>query len=67
MNMANVYDDLQENEKALEYHKKALEIFIQVFDYEHTHVAYCLINMANVYNNLQEYQKALDHYQVCFY
>ena len=37
--IAAVYNKMGENEKALEYHNKSLEIKIKVFGQDHPHVA----------------------------
>ena len=62
-NMAVVYCDQGDYEKALEYHGKALPIRERVLGSEHPSTAMTYNNMANVYYDQGDYEKALEYYQ----
>ncbi len=61
-NVAGVYDDQGEYEKALEYYGKALVIFEQVLGPAHPDTGTTYNNMASVYDDQGEYGKALEYY-----
>ena len=61
-NMAGVYEDLGEYEKAMEYYGKALAIRERVLGTEHPDTAATYNNMANVYYYQGDYSKALEYY-----
>ncbi|WP_247237384.1 tetratricopeptide repeat protein, partial [Telluribacter sp. SYSU D00476] len=61
-NIGRVYYMKNEPDKALEYHKEALELKIKIFGSEHTEVASSYNDFGLVYDLKKEYDKALDYY-----
>ena len=61
-NMAVVYYDQGDYEKALEYHGKALSIRERVLGAEHLNTATTYNNLANVYYAQGDYEKALEYH-----
>jgi tetratricopeptide (TPR) repeat protein len=61
-NIGNVYDDLGDYDKALEYHNKALEIRKSVLGENHPDTASSYDNIGIVYRNLGDYDKALEYH-----
>ena len=61
-NLAIVYYDQGDYEKALEYHGKALAIKGRVLGSEHPNTASTYNNMAGVYKAQGDYEKALEYY-----
>ena len=62
-NMAGVYEDQGDYEKALEYYGKALAIRERVLGTGHPDTAVTYNNMALVYSNQGDYEKALKYYK----
>ncbi len=61
-NLANVYFEEKQPDKAEEFHKRALEIRLKVFGDKHPVVAQSIYNLAVLYDELTEYDKAKDLY-----
>ena len=61
-NMAGVYEDQGDYEKALEYYSKDLEISEKVLGSGHPSTATTYNNMAGVYKAQGDYEKALEYY-----
>ena len=61
-NLAGVYEDQGEYEKALEYYGKALEVAERVLGNDHPLTATTYNNMAGVYKAQGDYEKALEYY-----
>jgi len=61
--IADVYSDLHQHEKALEWYNETLEIREKVLGMEHPFTAATYNNIARVYNNQGEYMIALEWYQ----
>ena len=62
-NMAGVYEDQGDYEKALEYYSKDLEISEKVLGSGHPSTATTYNNMAGVYKAQGDYEKALEYYE----
>ena len=62
-NMAMVYTDQGEYEKALEYYGKALSIRERVLGTEHPATATTYNNMAVVFRAQGDYEKALEYFK----
>ena len=61
-NLAGVYSDQSDYEKALEYYGKALAICERVLGLDHPDTATTYNNMAGVYEDQGDYEKALEYY-----
>ena len=61
-NMAGVYQEQGDYEKALEYYEKDLEISERVLGSDHPSTATTYNNMAGVYKEQGDYEKALEYY-----
>lgn len=60
----NIANELGEYEKALDYHKKALEIVkTNDFKNDQPNIGVCLNNIGNTYKNKGEYKKSIDYFQ----
>ncbi len=59
--IGNVYEKLQNDDTALEYHIKSLRITEELGD--KTAIANSQINIGNIYNNKKNYEKALECYE----
>ena len=64
-NMANVYDDKGDYDKALEMYEKCLEGRMKALGEAHPSTLSTIDNMANVYYNKGDYDKALEMYEKC--
>ena len=62
-NMAGVYQEQGDYEKALEYYEKDLEISERVLGSDHPSTATTYNNMAGVYKEQGDYEKALEYYE----
>ena len=62
-NLANVYYDQGDYEKALEHYRKALVISERVLGTEHPGTAMTYGNMAGVFKHQGAYEKALEYYK----
>ena len=62
-NMAGVYQEQGDYEKALEYYGKALEIVERTLGNDHPYTATTYNNMAGVYKEQGDYEKALEYYE----
>jgi tetratricopeptide (TPR) repeat protein len=62
-NMANVYERQGKYVDALEYHNKALDIYLQVHGTDHPSVGDTYVGIANVYNSQGKYGDALEYYK----
>ncbi|AAM05106.1 TPA: tetratricopeptide repeat protein [Methanosarcina acetivorans] len=62
-NLAGLYDNMGEYEKALPIYQRALEIVEKVLGPQHPDVANTLNNLALLYRQMGEYEKALPIYQ----
>ena len=65
-NMALVYDNKGEYDRALEYYEKCIDIQTAVLGEKHPDLARTFNNMAVVYNKKGEYNRALEHYGKCY-
>ena len=63
-NMAVVYDNQGEYDKALKYYEKDLVISLKKLGNDHPDVASTYNNMAVVYDNQGNYDKALEYYEM---
>ena len=61
-NIGYDYNYLEEYDKALEYHNKALEIFKDVLGENHRDTATSYDGIGVVYKNLEDYDKALEYF-----
>lgn len=60
----NIANELGEYEKALDFHKKALEIVkTNDFKNDQPNIGVCLNNIGNTYKNKGEYKKSIDYFQ----
>jgi tetratricopeptide (TPR) repeat protein len=57
-NLANIYSDLGDYQKAEPLYKRALEIREKVLGPDHPDVSDSLNNLANLYSDLGHYQRA---------
>ncbi|KAF6030850.1 hypothetical protein EB796_010837 [Bugula neritina] len=66
-NVGNVYSDMGEYSKALEYYRKCLKMQLTVYgsDAQHAHIAGSYNNIGNRYSDMGEYIKALEYYRKC--
>ena len=58
-----VYENLNENEKALDFHEKSLKINEKIFGEVHHSTATSYNNMGLVYENLGSNEKSLEMYE----
>jgi tetratricopeptide (TPR) repeat protein len=61
-NIGNTYDDMKQNEKALEYHVESLEMRKRLFKTDHPDIAASLNNIGNAYINMKQNEKALEYH-----
>ncbi|WP_409858063.1 ATP-binding protein [Flavobacterium sp.] len=60
----NIANELGEYEKALDFHKKALEIVkTNDFKNDQPNIGVCLNNIGNTHKNMGEYKKSIDYFQ----
>ncbi|MBN2879884.1 MAG: tetratricopeptide repeat protein [Clostridia bacterium] len=62
--MANIYRDISEYQKAIDYNNRSLEINIKLYGEEHENVGAVYNNIAGVYKDMGDYPKALDYYKL---
>ena len=61
-NLGNAYDSLGDFQKAIEYHKRDLEIAKEVGDKAGEGISYC--NLGNAYESLGDFKKAIECYEI---
>ena len=58
------YDNLEENESALQYHEKSLNMQLNIYGHtDHPDIAGSYNNMASVYHSQGDYSKALQYHE----
>lgn len=66
-NIGVSYSNLNENEKSLEYHTKAYEMRLRLYQtLDHPDLALSLFNIAVCYTNLNDFEKSLDHHMQAY-
>jgi tetratricopeptide (TPR) repeat protein len=63
--LGHVIKEYGNNDKALEWYHKCLDILLKTLGTEHSYVASTYDNIGLVYNSKGEYDKALEWYQKC--
>ena len=62
-NIGAVYHSLDQYDKALEYHQKALDIYLEVLGEKHKEVATCYALIGFFYQYFNQYAEALEYLQ----
>ncbi len=62
-NLGNVYLDLQQYDLAMEYHKKALDIYIKSCPAQHPDIAMSYRNIGHIHEKKGQWKQAMDNYQ----
>ena len=60
--LANVYSDLEDHEKAINYHRSSLKIKQDILEPLHPALGVSNFNLARSFFALGDYQRAIDHY-----
>ena len=61
----NYFESCGEYDKALAYHKKAMEIHNNHFDKESLQIAFSLDRIGSVYESMEKYEEALEYNKQC--